>query len=202
MVLAGRRFFAGVWVVAVAPAGIEAVLRADLGEARLEQLEVPLLPVATNLSRARAELFAAGPLASAVRASCSLPALFGATSLPTGLYVDGMIAENLPVPLAEHAGCDLVIGSNALPPPRVDDRGAPRRLRDLGSSLSLMLHCAGRHAPSPRRVLYDGPAQDKPLFGAVRWERADEILAAARADDGLAAAIERSASAWRSLASS
>jgi hypothetical protein len=55
MVLAGRRFFAGVWVVAVAPAGIEAVLRADLGEARLEQLEVPLLPVATNLSRARAD---------------------------------------------------------------------------------------------------------------------------------------------------
>jgi predicted acylesterase/phospholipase RssA len=72
-------------------------LEAVLGGTDIEDLVLPYLCVATNLSRAQAVVHQRGSLFRAVRSSISLPGVLPPVSIDGDLYVDGGLLDNLPI---------------------------------------------------------------------------------------------------------
>jgi NTE family protein len=77
--------------------------------------------VATDLESGDAVAFSRGNLADAMRASMSFPAIFAPYFINGRYYVDGGVADNLPVGVAKGMGADVVIavhikGGNAYDP--------------------------------------------------------------------------------------
>jgi NTE family protein len=56
-----------------------------------------------------------GPLAEAIRASCSVPGVFTPYHRNGRLLVDGVVVNNLPVTVAQNLGADYVIAVDLLP---------------------------------------------------------------------------------------
>ena len=77
--------------------------------ADIEDLKIPFAAVATDLNRGVRVVLDRGPLARAVRASCSIPVVFQPVEHQGGLLVDGGLLDNLPVSVARERGADIVI---------------------------------------------------------------------------------------------
>ena len=77
--------------------------------ADIEDLKIPFAAVATDLNRGVRVVLDRGPVARAVRASCSIPVVFQPVEHQGGLLVDGGLLDNLPVSVARERGVDLVI---------------------------------------------------------------------------------------------
>ncbi len=94
-----------------------------------EALGRRLFVAATDLVRARLEIFASGPLVRPVIASSSVPALFSPTLVDGRPFADGGIIDNFPVnPLL--GLCDVILGVYASPI-------SPVAREDLSSSLAI-----------------------------------------------------------------
>jgi NTE family protein len=78
----------------------------------IEQLDVPFVAVATDLKTGALVAFNSGDTGMAVRASCSVPAIFKPTAIEGREYVDGSLVSPLPVRLARSLGADIVIAIN------------------------------------------------------------------------------------------
>ena len=77
--------------------------------ADIEDLKIPFAAVATDLNRGVRVVLDRGPVARAVRASCSIPVVFQPVEHQGGLLVDGGLLDNLPVSVARERGADIVI---------------------------------------------------------------------------------------------
>lgn len=73
------------------------------------QLAIPYRAVAADLLTGDAVVLESGNLATAMRASMSVPGVFEPASLDGALLVDGGIVANLPVDVARQMGADIVI---------------------------------------------------------------------------------------------
>ncbi len=80
------------------------------GEVTFRDLAVPFACTATDLYSGSVVVFDSGPVAAAVRASCSIPGLFEPVSVEDRLLVDGGVLVNLPVSLCRDLGASYVIG--------------------------------------------------------------------------------------------
>ncbi len=78
------------------------------GLARIENLPIPFRAVATDIVTGEAVVFSAGELAVAQRASMSIPAAFSPIA-GERVLVDGYVANNLPIDVAQELGADAVI---------------------------------------------------------------------------------------------
>ena len=96
---------------------IEKGLRKRLDGAHFEDLSIPLLVPGTDMDSLETVWFEKGDVASAVRASCSLPGIFAPKKIGGTRFVDGGIADPLPVEKLREMGADVVIASNVLVPP-------------------------------------------------------------------------------------
>jgi len=76
---------------------IEDFVREIMGDRRFEELQIPTRVVTTNLLTGEKTVFASGPVAPVVRASCSIPQIFGPVEIDGGLYTDGGVIEYLPL---------------------------------------------------------------------------------------------------------
>lgn len=191
------------------------VVDADLGGARLEELEVPLLPVATNLTHLRPEVICQGTVGFGVRASVSAPGVFAPTLAGEAVYVDGAITDNVPAGLVEAMGADLVIAANPLPAarppsPKAGSRRpvlgglgalAPsRRIRDLAVSFGLLMHLAGEREATSRRVVYSAAPEVTALPGIFDYAAAPRIVdQVRRRDPHFRQAIDAAVQAFRRL---
>lgn len=72
-------------------------LRRNLGAERIEACAIPLMITVTNVSRSFPEVKETGPLAEFARASAAVPGLFEAQEVDGEYYVDGGVANNVPV---------------------------------------------------------------------------------------------------------
>jgi predicted acylesterase/phospholipase RssA len=90
-------------------------MREILGDLSFEDLNLPTAVVATDLVTGDKKVFRAGPLAIAVRASCSIPQIYLPVEIDNQYYVDGGLAEYLPVQTAMELGADFVIASHLAP---------------------------------------------------------------------------------------
>lgn len=76
---------------------------------RLEQFNIPIGVVATNLYTGEKRVFLEGDASEAVRASISIPGVFVPQKIDDYLYVDGGVIDRVPVSVAKEMGADIVI---------------------------------------------------------------------------------------------
>lgn len=79
------------------------------GLAQIENLPLPYRAVATDIVTGDAVVFDHGPLAVAQRASMSIPAAFSPVIVDERVLVDGYVANNLPIDVAQELGAQAVI---------------------------------------------------------------------------------------------
>jgi predicted acylesterase/phospholipase RssA len=202
------------WLSMISSTVIDLGADAELGGVTLEDLEVLFLPVATNLSRGRAEVITRSTVASAVRASASAPGVFASTITRSGTYVDGAIVDNVPVVLVERMGADLLVACNPLPPPTATSAHAHdspladflaelnpvNRLRDLRVSFEMMIQHFGECEPAETRVVYEPPPDESALFGTFHFGRAASLIDAVEREPRFRETVDKSAAAWARLA--
>lgn len=113
---------------------IDLFVKRHFAEKRLEELPLPFAAVAVEADTAREQAFWHGPLAAAIRASCSLPGIYGRPLFGGERYLDAAVRHNVPVRYCTEADADFVIACDVVPPPdatRVAPRGRRQLLLDL-----------------------------------------------------------------------
>jgi NTE family protein len=75
----------------------------------IEQLNIPVGIVATDLMSGEKVVFRDGPVADAVRASIAIPGIFVPEKWNNRILVDGGVADRVPVSVVKEMGADIVI---------------------------------------------------------------------------------------------
>jgi NTE family protein len=118
---------------------LQAFMNERLGGRLIEQLGTPFAAVATELRTGQAVVFSRGDTGLAVRASCSLPAVFRPAVIDGREYVDGGLTHPVPVSVARSAGADVVIAVVvSRQPGDTGDLGSTREL--LNQTIVIMQH--------------------------------------------------------------
>jgi NTE family protein len=89
--------------------GLEDILVGALGDVRIEESQIPLGVVATEINTGNRILLERGPVATAVRASCCVPGLYAPVEIDGRLLVDGALVENVPARAVREMGAPLVV---------------------------------------------------------------------------------------------
>lgn len=74
-----------------------------------DKLPIPFRAVATNIETGKQVVLSHGNLATAVRASMSIPGLFAPIKIDNQLLVDGFVSNNVPIDVVKAMGADIVI---------------------------------------------------------------------------------------------
>ncbi|MBI1767508.1 MAG: patatin-like phospholipase family protein [Bacteroidetes bacterium] len=99
------------WAGLLTMDGVKELILKNIPENNFAALKIPLTIAATEIRKGEVNYFSSGELATAVEASCSIPAIFSPASLNGSLYVDGGLLDNLPARSIRHQ-CDFLIGSH------------------------------------------------------------------------------------------
>ena len=92
-------------------------LRRSIGTAHFSELIRPLRVLATHLDTLERVVFSSGEVASAVEASIAIPGVCVPVTLDGETYLDGGIADPLPVDVLAEMGIERIIAVNVIPPP-------------------------------------------------------------------------------------
>lgn len=76
------------------------------------ELDIPLALVTTDLIKGEKVVLRSGLVATAVRATISVPGIFHPVRLDDRLLVDGAVVDRLPVDVVREMGADLVVASD------------------------------------------------------------------------------------------
>ena len=90
------------------------------GDARLEDLPIPLRVVATEAVSGNPVVLTHGRVADAVRASMALPLIFPSVQIDGQRLTDGVISDPLPVSAARDADVAITLGFRGAMPRRID----------------------------------------------------------------------------------
>jgi NTE family protein len=82
---------------------------------RLEEMNMPVAVVATDLVRGERVVFTEGPAADAVRASISIPGIFEPVVMGDQVLVDGGVIDRVPVEAVRALGAELVVAVDVIP---------------------------------------------------------------------------------------
>jgi NTE family protein len=88
---------------------LEGFLNRMLKEQSFESLAIPFRAVAVDIGRGEEVVLGEGSVAHAVRASCSVPAIFEPTRVENRLLVDGGLLNDVPADVVRKMGADIVI---------------------------------------------------------------------------------------------
>ena len=92
---------------------INALVRADRGERRIENLKPALSIIATDIASGERVVFREGSLTQAMRASMAVPGLVAPLTLDGRKLVDGGLVDNLPISeVRARCGAEVVIAVN------------------------------------------------------------------------------------------
>lgn len=85
------------------------VIQSRIGDLQIEQLQRPLIAVATDLYSGQEIWFKEGDLRHAIRASCSMPGILPPVKLGDRWLVDGAVVNPVPVSVSRAMDVDVVI---------------------------------------------------------------------------------------------
>lgn len=108
----------------------------------IEDLNLPFAAIGTDLLTGEIVVMNRGPLAPAIRASCGVPGVFTPYRRNGRLLVDGVVANNLPVNIAQDLGADYVIAVDLLPMnagQEMERQAEPRNLAEVAMTALFML---------------------------------------------------------------
>ncbi len=111
-------------------------LRAAFGEARVEDMRVPLHLTATDFANGELVTLSRGPVVDAIRASIALPFAFAPRRIDGRLLVDGFLADPMPVSVAIKQGADVIVAVGFESPYQDTVRSASRFAFQLSSIMS------------------------------------------------------------------
>ena len=162
-------------------------------ERSFDELHIPFRAVSTDLATGEEVVHAGGDLATAVRASMSIPGAFEPVVLDGRLLVDGMLSNNLPVVVAQELGADVVIA--------VDVGAELHTQGELDSAVAVADQVLSiltlRNTEHQIEALREGDVLVRPQlrgFGNVSFEESEEIVArGADAARAVQPALERHA---------
>lgn len=169
---------------------IDVFVNRHIQEKRLEDMQIPFAAVAVEADTAREHAFWHGPLSGAVRASCSLPGIFGRPLFGGGRYLDACVRHNVPVSYCTEADADFVIACDVVPPPGATPTARAGRKRlllellqvnrvtDTVRSLYWLASTSGELQAGLADALF---APNLAEFSPWDFHRADAIVAAAEA---------------------
>lgn len=86
------------------------LLGESLGEKKIEDADIPLAVIATDITNGDKVVLDKGSVAKAVMASTCIPGVFGPVKFEDKLLVDGGIVENIPIDTIKKMGAEYVIG--------------------------------------------------------------------------------------------
>ena len=92
-------------------------LRRTIGDAHFSDLIRPLRVLATRLDTLERVVFSSGDVAGAVEASIAIPGVCVPVTLDGETYIDGGIADPLPVDVLMEMGIERIIAVNVIPTP-------------------------------------------------------------------------------------
>ena len=100
---------------------LQAMVNREVRNKTIDQMQIPLGIVATELQSGKGILFRTGNTGLAVRASCSVPGVFQPAIISGKEYVDGGLVAPVPVSYARQMGATLVIAVNISSEPVYQD---------------------------------------------------------------------------------
>ena len=92
-------------------------LKRAIGDAHFSEMVRPLRIVATHLASLDRVVLSSGEVAQAVHASSAIPGACVPVNIDGELYIDGGIADPLPVDVLEEMGIERIIAINTIPTP-------------------------------------------------------------------------------------
>jgi NTE family protein len=104
-------------------AKIESYLQKAVGDVAFDDLELPYAAVAAELATGQQVVLTEGPVAPAVRASCSVPGIVTPVELDNRLLIDGGVVNNLPISVVRELGAEVVIAVGLATPSGDQARG-------------------------------------------------------------------------------
>ena len=81
-----------------------------IGDKNIEDAEIPLAMIATDIETGEKVILDKGPVAEAAMASTCIPGIFKPVEINGKMLVDGGIVENVPINTVKNMGADFVIG--------------------------------------------------------------------------------------------
>lgn len=146
-------------------------LKSNLKARRIEELQTPLLIVATDLDNGRSVTFREGDLAHCLAASCAMPILFMPEEIEGVTYADGGILKNLPVSTIRNV-CQRVVAVNVSP------LQARKYKKNLWNIALRTYHFMFESNSIPERELPDLLIESYNLYGYsnTELEKAEEIF--------------------------
>jgi len=91
---------------------INSLLKEWLKDKSFSNTKIPFQCVGTDIKTGKKKVFSRGKLATAVQASMSIPSLFKPIEINKRAYVDGGVADPVPVQELREMGADIVIAVN------------------------------------------------------------------------------------------
>lgn len=89
--------------------GIQQIIKENLGDINIEELQMPFTAVAVDLKSTKQVCISKGNLAKAVAGSCSVPGVFVPVEFDKYLLTDGGLQNTIPADVLRVMGCDYVI---------------------------------------------------------------------------------------------
>jgi NTE family protein len=163
-----------------------------------DDLPTPFRAVAVDLREGQKVVMDRGSLATALRATMSLPGIFPPVERDGRVLVDGGALDNVPADVVRALGPSVVIAVDVGIPP--EDSVDYSMFGLMGRTVDAMMRSATREALKSADMTL---AVDVKGFGSLDWRRADELItrgyqaAEARRDDLLKYRVDDAAwSAW------
>lgn len=99
----------------------EKFLDQNLSAKYFNELKIPFIAVATDVSEGKTVILKRGKISPAVRASCAIPGLFSPVELYGMLLVDGGVTAPLPIEVAKTYNPELIIAIDVSSPVEKDN---------------------------------------------------------------------------------
>jgi len=93
--------------------GMQKLVETRLGSAQIEDAQIPLGIIATDLENGDERVFTSGPVTTSLLASSSMPGVFPPVEIEGRLYTDGGVANNVPIGPAVNMGAKTVYVMNS-----------------------------------------------------------------------------------------
>jgi NTE family protein len=154
--------------------GLEKLCKEVLGDLTFADLELPYAAVTADMTTGEQVVLTEGRVASAVRASCSIPGVAAPVEIGGRLLVDGGVVNNLPISAVRSLGADIVIAVSLCSIPEQYPQSV---VGMLAAAFDLLLLKAG-DAPSNADIAISIPCSG---FGTLlRIHRRHELLSLGR----------------------
>lgn len=124
MLVRGNRIFENI--------GVRRAVETSLGRPRFEDAQIPLAVTATDLETGAEKVFSAGDVIEPLLASTAMPGIFPPVAIDGNNYIDGGVANNVPIAPAVDMGATTVYV--------MDATSHSRQRRPLNRPMDYLLH--------------------------------------------------------------